>query len=94
MDVDNSDQFLVPCGFAYVTVHIPLPSCPQIPVPAIIVRCTRTMIADLGTDQVEHLRPVTVANTDGIRAMLSKGATIGQQGAINLPNEVNDGGPA
>jgi hypothetical protein len=39
-----------------------------------------------------HLRPVTVATTDGIRAMLSEGATVGQKVAINLPDEVNDGG--
>jgi len=50
------------------------------------------MIADLGSDQTVHLRPVTVASTDGIRAMLSEGATVGQLVAINLPDEVGDGG--
>jgi membrane fusion protein (multidrug efflux system) len=92
LDVDNADQFLVPGSFAYVTLHIPVPSYPQIPVAGLIVRGTRTMIADLGSDQTVHLRPVKVASTDGIRAMLSEGATVGQKVAINLPDEVNDGG--
>jgi hypothetical protein len=39
-----------------------------------------------------HFRPVTVANTDGIHALLAQGATIGQRVAINLPDEVSDGG--
>src|ERR1700712_4926179 len=92
LDVDNADRFLVPGSFAYVTLHIPMRSYPEIPVAGLIVRGTRTMIADLDSDQIVHLRPVVVAKTDGIRAMLSEGATVGQKVAINLPDEVNDGG--
>ena len=92
LDVDNADHFLVPGSFAYVTLHIPVRSYPEVPVAGLIVRGTKTMIADLGSDQTVHLRPVTVASTDGIRAMLSDGATVGQRVAINLPDEVGDGG--
>jgi membrane fusion protein (multidrug efflux system) len=92
LDVDNADHFLVPGSFAYVTLHIPVESYPEVPVAGLIVRGTRTMIADLGSDQTVHLRPVTVANTDGIHASLAQGATVGQRVAINLPDEVGDGG--
>jgi membrane fusion protein (multidrug efflux system) len=92
LDVDNSDHFLVPGSFAYVTLHIPVQSYPEVPVAGLIVRGTRTMIADLGSDQTVHLLPVTVANTDGIVASLAQGATVGQKVAINLPDEVGDGG--
>ncbi|HEY0184692.1 MAG TPA: efflux RND transporter periplasmic adaptor subunit [Rhodopila sp.] len=92
LDVDNADHFLVPGSFAYVTLHVPMQSYPQVPVAGLIVRGTRTMIADFGSDQTVHLRPVTVANTDGIRASLAEGATVGQRVAINLPDEVSDGG--
>jgi RND family efflux transporter MFP subunit len=91
LDVDNTDHFLVPGSFAYVTLHIPVHAYPEIPVAGLIVRGTRTMIADLGSDQTVHLRPVTVANTDGIHASLADGATVGQRVAINLPDEVGDG---
>ncbi len=37
------------------------------------------------------MRPVTVANTDGIKASLAEGARIGQRVALNLPDEVGDG---
>jgi membrane fusion protein (multidrug efflux system) len=92
LDVDNADNFLVPGSFAYVTLHIPVHSYPEIPVAGLLVRGTRTMIAGLDSDQTVHLRPVTVASTDGIRASLAQGATIGQRVAINLPDEVSDGG--
>jgi RND family efflux transporter MFP subunit len=91
LDVDNTDHFLVPGSFAYVTLHIPTQSYPEIPVAGLVVRGTRTMIADYGSDQTVHLRPVTVANTDGIVASLADGATVGQRIAINLPDEVGDG---
>lgn len=92
LDVDNANHFLVPGSFAYVTLHVPVHSYPEVPVAGLIVRGTRTMIADLDSDQTVHLRPVTVANTDGIHALLAEGATIGQRVAINLPDEVSDGG--
>jgi len=44
------------------------------------------MIADPADDQTVHLKPVTVANTDGIHAMLADGASVGQWVAINLPD--------
>jgi len=91
LDVDNADHFLVPGSFAYVTLHLPMQSYPQVPVAGLIVRGTRTMIADLAEDQTVHLRPVTVANTDGVNVWLADGAKVGQQVAINLPDEVGDG---
>ena len=67
-------------------------SHPRVPVAGLIVRGTRTIIADLGSDQTVHLRPVTVATTDGINASPAQGASVGQLVAINLPDEVVDGG--
>jgi membrane fusion protein (multidrug efflux system) len=91
LDVDNQDHFLVPGAFAYVTLHVPVQSYPEVPVAGLITRGTRTLIAGLGTDQIVHLQPVTVASTDGVKAMLAQGATVGQRVAINLPDEVGDG---
>ena len=82
----------MPGSFAYVTLHIPIDSRPQVPVAGLIVRGTRTFIADLRGDKTVHLQPVTVASTDGLNAALADGATVGQHVAINLPDEVGDGG--
>jgi membrane fusion protein, multidrug efflux system len=92
LEVDNSSHFLVPGSFAYVTLHIPIASYPQLPVAGLIVRGTRTFIADVGGDKTVHLQPVKVAGTDGTNATLAEGATVGQRVALNLPDEVGDGG--
>jgi RND family efflux transporter MFP subunit len=92
LEVDNRDHFLVPGSFAYVTLHVPIRSYPEVPVAGLIVRGTRTFIADVASDNTVHLRSVTVADTDGAKATLAEGAVVGQRVALNLPDEVNDGG--
>jgi RND family efflux transporter MFP subunit len=92
LEVDNRDHFLVPGSFAYVTLHVPLQSYPEVPVAGLLVRGSNTFVADVGSDSLVHLRPVKVVSTDGIRASLGTGVRVGDQVAINLPDEVNDGG--
>lgn len=91
LEVDNTDKFLVPGSFAYVTLHVPLESVPQIPVAGLVVRGTRTFVAGVGSDDLVHLRPVTVSTTDGIRASVTEGVKVGDRVALNLPDEVGDG---
>jgi len=91
LEVDNSENFLVPGSFAYVTLHVPIASYPEIPVAALITRGTRTFVADVGQDSLVHLKAVKVANTDGIVASLADGARVGDRVALNLPDEVSDG---
>jgi RND family efflux transporter MFP subunit len=91
LEVDNTDHFLVPGSFAYVTLHLPLPSYPEIPVAGLMVRGTRTFVADVGQDSLVHFRSVTVATTDGIKVSLADGANAGDHVALNLPDEVADG---
>jgi membrane fusion protein, multidrug efflux system len=91
LEVDNSEKFLVPGSFAYVTLHVPITAYPEIPVAGLIVRGTKTFVADVGGDNLVHLRPVKVASTDGTRASLAEGARVGDRVALNLPDEVSDG---
>jgi membrane fusion protein, multidrug efflux system len=91
LDVDNSENFLVPGSFAYVTLHVPVASYPEIPVTALLVRGSNTFVADVGNDSMVHLRPVKVASTDGMRVALADGARVGDRVAVNLPDEIADG---
>jgi hypothetical protein len=91
LDVDNSESFLVPGSFAYVTLHVPVPSYPEIPVAALIVRGTNTFIANLAGDNTVRLQSVKVATTDGMVVSLADGAHIGERVVLNLPDEVSDG---
>lgn len=92
LEVDNQDHFLVPGSFTYVTLHVPVRSYPEVPVAGLVVRGTRTFLADLAGDKTVHFLPVTVARTDGISASLTDGAVVGHQVVLNLPDEVSDGG--
>lgn len=91
LDVDNHDHFLVPGSFAYVTLHVPVESLPQVPVAGLVVRGGKTMIASVDKDATVRLLPVVVAGTDGAVASLSSGAAVGEHVALNLPDEVSDG---
>jgi RND family efflux transporter MFP subunit len=92
LDVDNSRGFLVPGAFAYVTLHVPVPSYPEIPVAGLVVRGTSTFVANIGADSTVKLLPVKVATTDGMRVSLADGVRVGERVALNLPDEVSDGG--
>ncbi len=91
IEVDNDDRFLVPGSFAYVTLHVPLPSYPEIPVSALTVRGSNTSVAVVDESGIVRFRPVKVAQTDGVRVSLSEGVKQGERVAINLPDEVADG---
>ncbi len=92
LEVDNSEGFLVPGSFAYVTLHVPISSFPEIPVAALLVRGTKTFVASVGSDSTVRLQPVKVANTDGTLVSLAEGARAGERVALNLPDEIGDGG--
>jgi RND family efflux transporter MFP subunit len=91
LDVDNSEGFLVPGSFAYVTLHVPVTSYPEIPVAGLLVRGTNTFIASVSADSMVRLQPVKVATTDGLRVSLAEGGRVGERVALNLPDEVSDG---
>jgi RND family efflux transporter MFP subunit len=92
LEVDNSRGFLVPGAFAYVTLHVPVPSYPQIPIAGLVMRGTNAFIANVGADSTVRLQPVKVADTDGMHASLAEGGRVGERVVLNLPDEVIDGG--
>lgn len=91
IDVDNSQNFLVPGAFAYVTLHLQVKSYTQIPVSALIVRADQNYIAAVGDDGLVKLRQVRIASTDGDTVALAEGVAPGEHVAINLPPEITDG---
>jgi RND family efflux transporter MFP subunit len=91
LDVDNSEGFLVPGAFAYVTLHVPVSSYPEIPVAALLTRGVNTFIASVNADSMVRFQPVKVASTDGMVASLAEGGRVGERVALNLPDEVSDG---
>ena len=88
--LDNADNFIVPGSFAYLTLHVPIQSYPQIPVTALLTRGNENVVAVLENNTV-RFRPVTVASTDGSTISLAEGLTPGERIAINVPDEVTNG---
>jgi RND family efflux transporter MFP subunit len=92
LELDNSDHFLVAGSFAYVTLHVKLRSYPEVPASALLTRGNSAFVAVVGKDGTVHLQPVSVARTDGDRVLLAEGVQVGEGVALNLPDEVADGG--
>jgi membrane fusion protein (multidrug efflux system) len=88
--LDNADNFLVPGSFAYVTLHVPVQSYPQIPVTALLTRGNENVVAVLENNTV-RFRTVKVASTDGSTVNLADGLKPGEKIAINVPDEVTSG---
>jgi len=93
IDVDNSENFLVPGAFAYVRLHLPVRSYPQLPVSALIMRSGKSYVASVTDDGKVKLRSITVAATDGSHFTAANGVQEGDRVTINLPNEIGDGDP-
>jgi membrane fusion protein, multidrug efflux system len=93
IDVDNGDNFLVPGAFAYVTLHLPMKSYPQLPVAALIMRGGKSYVAGVTDDGKVKLHGVTVGASDGTFFTIADGVKAGDRVAINLPNEIGDGDP-
>jgi RND family efflux transporter MFP subunit len=90
VNIDNRDNFLASGSFAYVTIHIPIKSYPQIPVSGLIVRGADSFVAVLDND-VLRFKPIRVASTDGNTISVGEGLQAGERVAINLPDEVSNG---
>jgi RND family efflux transporter MFP subunit len=88
--IDNADNYFVPGSFAYVTLHVPVHSYPQIPVTALLTRGNENVVAVLENNTVQF-RPVKVASTDGSIVSLADGLKPGEKIAINVPDEVTNG---
>jgi RND family efflux transporter MFP subunit len=90
VNIDNSEGFLVAGSFAYVTLHIPIKSFPQIPISGLITRGTDNFVAMIDNDKV-RFKPVKIAATDGTVVSVTEGLATGEKVAINLPDEVTSG---
>lgn len=81
----------IPGSFVSVTIHVPLTGYPEVPAEGLVVRGNTIYIADRDAHSPVHLRPVTVASSDGITASLATGASVGTRIVMSLRSDVSDG---
>lgn len=91
IDMDNSDQFLVPGSFVYVHLKVPVKSFPQIPVSAMFQRGGNQMVAVVGEDSTIKFRPIKVASTDGAVINIAEGLKPGERVGLNVSSDLVEG---
>lgn len=88
IDLDNSDQFLVPGSFVYVNLALNVKSYLQVPVTALIQRGGVQQVAVIDADSQVKFRPVKVATTDGNVINLIEGVKAGERVGLNIPSDL------
>jgi RND family efflux transporter MFP subunit len=92
VDLDNREGLIVAGSFVQVTLKIPVPSLPEVPVGALILRGTAPFVAVVGPDnRVTHV-PVKLAGDDGKTARVLEGLKGDERVALNLGEDVVEGG--
>jgi RND family efflux transporter MFP subunit len=91
IDVNNPKDFFVGGSFAYVTLHLKVPSSPQVPLNALVLRDNKQFIAVPDATNTVHFRPVQVESTDGATVRIASGLKTGEKVVVNVPDEVSDG---
>jgi len=90
-DVDNSKNFVVPGSFVYVTLHLKVPTLPQIPVGALVVRGSDNLVATVDDGGLIAFRKVKIGESDGANVSIVDGVKTGDKVAVNVPDAVADG---
>jgi len=91
LDLDNSDQFLVPGSFVNVSLRVPVKSFPQIPVSAMMQRGGTQQVAVIGEDSTIKFRPIKVASTDGALINIADGLKVGERVGLNVSSDLVEG---
>ena len=78
VNIDNADGFFIAGSFAYVTLHVPIKSYPQIPVSGLLVRGNDSFVAMVENDTLRY-KPIRVAATDGNTVTVAEGLRQGDR---------------
>jgi len=91
IDIDNNKDFFIGGSFAYVSLHMKVPTEPQVPVNALVVRDNQQFLAVPDEGNVVHFRAVQIASTEGGVVRIASGILPGQKVVVNVPDELSDG---
>jgi len=92
VDLDNRDGRIVPGSFVSVALEIAGPALVQVPAEALVLRGNRTFVAVVTSDDRVRFQAVKLLDHDGVRARVLEGLEGSERVALNLGEEVEDGG--
>lgn len=92
IDLDNRESVIVPGSFVQVILRIPGPMLVEVPAEALVLRGNRTFVAVVTGEDRVRFQPVKLFDHDGTRARVLEGLTGSERVALNLGEDVEDGG--
>ena len=93
IDVENKDGAILPGSFVSVSLELATPPLVQVPVEALVMKGEKTTVPVVDDAHKVHYRPIVVGDDDGTTMRLVSGLNAGEQVALNLGNEVDEGAP-
>ena len=87
----DSENFLVPGSFVYATLHLKVPTLPQIPVGALVLRGNDNLVATVDDSGTVAFRNVKIGDSDGANVSIVDGVKTGDKVAVNVPDGIADG---
>ncbi|MHB8419668.1 MAG: efflux RND transporter periplasmic adaptor subunit [Myxococcales bacterium] len=92
IDLDNAQGLIVAGSFVQVAIELPVPSLVEVPAAALVLRGGSPFVGVVGEDDRVRFRPVTLAGDDGIRARVATGLEGNERVALDLGDDVEEGG--
>jgi RND family efflux transporter MFP subunit len=92
IDLDNTSAKILPGTFVRVALHLAVPPSPVVPNEAFTVRDGNVNVAIVDGGRV-HFARVELGPTDGKTTRVMRGLRGDETIAVNLPVEVDEGGP-
>jgi multidrug efflux pump subunit AcrA (membrane-fusion protein) len=91
VDIPNSNRALVPGLYVQVRFDLETRGLVQLPAAALIFRSKGPQVAVIGSNDIVHFRPITIARDDGDVVEIEAGLSPGDRVALNISDAVTDG---
>jgi RND family efflux transporter MFP subunit len=91
IDIPNAQQQFVPGMYLKVAFALTPRGLVQVPAAALVFRASGPQVARVGADGRLQFRAVTIARDDGNMVELGSGVAAGDQLALNVSSEIEDG---
>lgn len=91
IDIDNTDQKVIPGSFIQATIESPGKARLEIPREALVIRGSKYFVTTLSTDSTLHFKEVKIGENSGDKIVVLDGITEGETLALNVGESLEEG---
>jgi RND family efflux transporter MFP subunit len=91
VDIQNSNQALVPGMYVQVAFQLKNTGAAQVPAAAMMFRAKGPQVAVVDNDGAIRFRDVTIGGDDGATVQIADGVKVGDKVALNVSSQITDG---